>query len=342
LREVAPGARGVTHHLRFAFLISDSRSGSTLLARELTARMDDVLVTTELNFDPVFDRGRGASPQQVARRVASQPNFRSDGQVDDGQSWAGDLVPDETGIPRLFSGLVDRWLNAHAGGAHPECVIIKNGSHARYAAEIHRALGSRVQFIFLVRDPRSVVASKLRTRRPYAPWEVMAWGGSLVAALRWRSYAHNMARARAAGAQVLEVRYEDFIERPAAVIERIAHFCGCSLRDAALPATRYEVPAAERTIHTRATSEEINAARLSEWTTTLAPRDTRIVEALCGSEMEQRGYVPATRRRRLTRVLICAAALPQATALVITHLVSGVLGRLRNNGRDSGRPRPEN
>ena len=335
----------MTNHLGFAFLVSDSRSGSTLLSRELTARLDDVIVTTELNFDPVFDRGsmQTSSPQRVAQQVAAQPNFRTDTPAtDESQAWASGIAADGPGAARLFCGLVERWLGSHARGAHPACVIIKNGSHARYAAEICKVLGERVRFIFLVRDPRSVVASKLRTRRPYAPWEVMAWGGSLVAALRWRSYARNMARARATGAKVLEVRYEDLVTDPDKVIGAIAGFCGCGLRDTAQPPAPYEVPAAERTIHTRATSEPIDASRLADWAATLSARDTRIVEALCGSEMELRGYAPTRARTRLSRALICATALPQAARLVAVHFVNGLMGRLRGNGRGSQSAHPEN
>jgi hypothetical protein len=221
-------------------------------------------------------------------------------------------------------------------------VVIKNGSHARYGAEIHAALRERVRFIFLVRDPRSVVASKLRTRRPYAPWEVMAWGGSLIAALRWRSYARNMARAKSMGAEVLEVRYEDLIKDPIGVFDAIAQYCGCTVRSIAQPPGTYQVPAPEKEIHAMATSEMITASRISEWTLALRARDRRIVEATCGTEMRARGYAPTTDGRVMRRVLICASAVPHSAWLVLTHVANSVRSKYWTNGRDATKARSEN
>jgi len=324
------------------FLVSDSRSGSTLLARELTARVADIIVTTELNFDPVFGRGRlwRGSPQRIAQRVASQPNFAVNGSAEDGQAWARELSRGPECSARLFEGLMEHWVAGHHRGMPPDCVVIKNGSHARYGAAIQRALRERVKFIFLVRDPRSVVASKLRTRRPYAPWEVMAWGGSLIAALRWRSYARNMARAKATGADVLEIRYEELIRDPAGVIEALARLCGCTLRDTAQPAQTYQVPAAERDIHSMV-SEEISSRRVSEWTSALRARDRCIVEAVCGSEMKQRGYAPTTDTHLTKRLLICASAVPQSAWLVLIHLMNSFRSHRNYNPGDSTTSRSE-
>lgn len=284
-----------------------------------------MVVTTELNFDPVF-AGRWTrlrSQRQIAQQVAAQPNFRNDGAPDAARVLTRDIGPDRDCPARLFEGLVEQWLSGHWQGVRPECVVIKNGSHARLAAEIHTALGKRVRFIFLVRDPRSVVASKLRTRRPYAPWEVMAWGGSLIAAFRWRSYARNIARARSMGAEVLEVRYEDLIKDSIGVIRAIAQFCGCTVREVAQSPATYQVPPTERGIHALA-SAEITTSRVSEWTSALAARDRRIVEAMCGTEMTARGYAPTTDERVMKRALICASAIPRSAWLVLTHVVNNV------------------
>jgi hypothetical protein len=325
---------------RFVFLISDSRSGSTLLARELTARVADIIVTTELNFDPVFARNWGGrSPLLIAKHVASQPNFRvaSSSHV----QGSPELRHGPEGGAQLFKALIEQWLSGHSGGLRPDCVVIKNGSHARYGSEIHQVLRERVKFIFLVRDPRSVVASKLRTRRPYAPWEVMAWGGSLIAALRWRSYARNMARAKASGADVLEIRYEELIRDPRGVLEALARHCGCTVRDIAQPAATYQVPAPEREIHSMV-SEEISSRRVSEWTSALRARDRRIVEAVCGSQMRQRGYTPTTDDHLFKRLLICASAVPQSAWLALIHLIKTFRSRSPANSRNSTKVDSEN
>jgi hypothetical protein len=333
----------VNQQPRFVFLVSDSRSGSTLLARELTARVAKLVVTTELNFDPVFARLRIRlqAPQRIAQRVAAQPNFSGDPVNDDGQVWAHELTRGGDAAGKLFFGLMERWLSGNWRGVPPDCVVIKNGSHARYASVIYAALTDRVKFIFLVRDPRSVVASKLRTRRPYAPWEVMAWGGSLIAALRWRGYARKMNRVKERGAQVLEVRYEDLIQNPAVVIDAIAEFCGCTTLATETHAS-YRVPPAEAQIHTMATSEAISASRLTEWTTALAARDKRIVEAVCATEMRARSYPLTTKGRYTKRILICAAAAPESAWRVLTHVKNGLVARVRTQAHGSVNGRSEN
>jgi len=326
----------VTNKPRFVFLVSDSRSGSTLLARELSARVADIVVTTELNFDRVFAARwmRFRSPRRIARQVAAQPNFKPATEADDAQAWARSLKRGQECSARLFEGLMDEWLASRRRDVRLNCVVVKNGSHARHAAEIHATLRQRVRFIFLVRDPRAVVASKLRTPRPYAPWEVMAWGGSLIAALRWRSYARNMARAKSLGAEVLEVRYEELTKDPIGVIDAIARHCGCAVRQTALPANTYQVPAPEKHIHAMAMAEEISTRPRSEWTSTLSARDRRIVEAMCDTEMRRRGYTPTSDGHMIKRALICACAVPQSAWLILTHVINCVRKHPRN-GHDS-------
>ncbi|MBV8146456.1 MAG: hypothetical protein JO184_15785, partial [Gammaproteobacteria bacterium] len=124
---------------RFVFLVSDSRSGSTLLARELTARVADIIVTTELNFDPVFARNwAGRSTLGIARHVSSQPNFKEAPSPEGQAPTTADHGRKPGGGAELFETLIERWLSGHCPEMRAGCVVIKNGSHARYAAEIHR------------------------------------------------------------------------------------------------------------------------------------------------------------------------------------------------------------
>jgi hypothetical protein len=147
-----------------------------------------------------------------------------------------------------------------------------------------------------------------------------------------------MARAKASGADVLEIRYEELIRDPREVLEALARHCGCTVRDIAQPAATYEVPAAEREIHSMV-SEEISSCRVSEWTSALRARDRRIVEAVCGSEMRQRGYTPTTDDHRFKRLLICASAVPRSAWLALIHVINS---RSRTNLRNSTNVDSEN
>jgi hypothetical protein len=151
-----------------------------------------------------------------------------------------------------------------------------------------------------------------------------------------------MARAKSMGAEVLEVRYEDLIKDPIGVIDAIAQYCGCTVRNFAQPPGTYQVPAAEKEIHVMATSEVITASRISEWASGLPARDRRIVEAMCGTEMRARGYAPTTDGRVMKRVLICASAVPHSAWLVLTHVTNSVRSKYRTNRSDSIKARSEN
>ncbi|MEA2123502.1 MAG: hypothetical protein QOI80_284, partial [Solirubrobacteraceae bacterium] len=87
--------------------------------------------------------------------------------------------------------------------------------------ELAADLFPQAQFVHIVRDPRDVVASSLRT-----PWAAVPDAGAI--ARSWRDYTlRTVRRGFALGpARFLQIRYEDLTRDPAAVLELVCAFLG--------------------------------------------------------------------------------------------------------------------
>ncbi len=152
------------------------------------------------------------------------------------------------------------------------------------------------RFVHIVRDGRAVVASLLgvdfwrdtwRMREPawrggLRPEELEAWeragrSPAVLAALQWRAVVERAREERAAlhPAVYEEVRYEDFLASPLAVMDRIW--------------SAADLPPSERT--RRFIEERLRPApRPERFRDALEPADLAAVEALCGDLLRALGY----------------------------------------------------
>ena len=299
--------------MRIGFLVYDSRSGSTLLARTLMQERSDVAVTQEIGFEHLF--GAAAATNGRLTRPTAQDALRRDYLRNLGASKheLGRLLAD-MGETFHISDLLAALLRLHrartAGGpaTAPEWTLIKYGRHVLCWDAIQACLGPQTPLLHVVRDPRAVISSKLATPRPYFPFETLAWGGSLVAAIRWRAFCRAFRRAKDNGALACEIRYEELVADPAAAVAWVATSLGWpnGNRDAE-PGSEYRVPAAEQLIHQRAHRAPVDS-RTTAWRDELPEQDRRRIEAVLLEEMTDRGYesdVPWNSFRRW-RTLACA------------------------------------
>jgi hypothetical protein len=200
------------------------------------------------------------------------------------------------------------------------CLVIKNGSHIQYWRQLGDLCPGGAAFIHLFRDPRAVVASKLRTTRPYARGEVMAWGGAMLASMRWCLYSAEMRKATRNGASVLDISYEDFVFDPERELGRIALFTQ-SLLATNRTNVVYEVPPDEANIHKSVGVGEIMHTENAKWKSDLSSWQLKVIEAVCQGEMKRRGYVPTVHRSYLHRIAIISCALPEAMFRTAKHLM---------------------
>lgn len=302
------------------FMIYDSRSGSTLLARKLAEELKDVAVTPEIGFDSLLRREENEFSQSMALAVV-QELYRS-GDFRNIGVEQGDMVAAvrQLAKPITAAGLIQcfiqMWLRAT--GKQAAHVVVKNGTHAKYWRSIKRIWPDTARIIFVFRDPRAVVNSKLRTVRPYHSHEVMAWGGPLLAAWRWKTYSLQMRHAASVGVRVLDVKYETLLASPDAELEKLAAFIGTD-RVEGKTVGEYEIPAAEQKIHTLVTSGEIRKERGEAWMHELSAFDRGVIESACRSEMEDRGYELSRGNSRGMAVCYLLAALPGMTIKVGRH-----------------------
>jgi hypothetical protein len=304
------------------FLVYDSRSGSTLLAREMTARLDGVFVTPEIGFDGLLAMRESELIRlgwpAVLGRLYDGYEFRH---FDLPFEVAASLLHDASGTPLGRAQAVRVLLAAYVARlADPgtRCVIVKNGSHLRHWRALQALFGGALRLIHITRDPRAVINSKLRTQRPYRPAESMAWGGPLLAAVRWRRYVEQAQRARRGGVAIHTLRYEDLLATPDSVIDGIARFLGAPVR-AAASGSAYGVPERERSIHRRIAAPGFDSARETAWQRELSGPDRFQIETLCASAMSGLGYRAQAAPGPLNVATAWCRGLPRAIVGTLRH-----------------------
>lgn len=304
------------------FLVYDSRSGSTLIASRISLAIRDVRVTPELGFDTILARtsclfDRQLIPELTAR-LYSSGDLRNLGISK--ENLDAELLQLDFPVSArvLIEKIVALWC-LQSGVMPGSVVLVKNGSHIRHWRRIKATFGDDTRFIHIFRDPRAVINSKLRTRRPYYPHETMAWGGTLLSALRWRLYSQSMRKASSSGVAVLDLRYEDFITSVESELFRVATYCGRKLTGISKGQNSYEIPEQERHIHPLVDADKINSGRARIWQEQLARRDRTIVEATCAPEMLRRGYRLSGRFEWWRRFAIFMTAWPEAAGRISRH-----------------------
>lgn len=301
--------------MKIAFLIYDSRSGSTLFSREFSARFERVFVTPEIGFDRLFARGEGwlarLGWEKVLRTLYSGHEFRN---FDVPYERALSLVKGQS----LADGV--RILIAEFARQHKredaQWVVVKNGRHIRYWKKMKGLFGDDLFFLHVVRDPRAVINSKLRTRRPYHPEEVMAWGGVAPAAVRWKSYVNSIGDANANGVKTAELRYEDLINDVSGTLHRLAGLLGIFHGGGRW---NYQIPDAERSIHGLVLAKGIDNRRAEAWMSELSSWDRCRIEAICSPEMVRLGYHQTEKSADLKKIVACVSELPSIALKVFRH-----------------------
>lgn len=284
---------------RLGFLVYDSRSGSTLLAKILTHSFPAVLVTPEIGFDKLLARGDSwlatATPQAVEAALYAKQHYLRNLPVE--RSQIGSLIRTRSRgkwtTKELISEILKQAFLARERNTF-DWIIVKNGAHIRYWREISKAFGPDVAFIKIVRDPRAVTYSKINTPRPYVAGENMAWGGVALAALRWRQYVREMFALQTSNVATLCIHYEDFLVHPDQTKTALASFLGCQSNTWAKPHGDYVVPERERTIHKLAQIDNLQVSRIDAWKSGLPRQQAAIVEAIVGKPMRDLGYAPIT------------------------------------------------
>lgn len=144
------------------------------------------------------------------------------------------------------------------------------------------------RFVYLVRDPRAVVASM--NRIPYYGPD------TALNALNWhRATTNGYDRLTGAVAEDRRtvLRYEALVEAPEREVRRLCSFLGEPYEPAMLDFHRDSERYMPAEIQTPTVTQPVTAARLEAWRATLSPSDVSTVERLCAEGMARFGYAPA-------------------------------------------------
>jgi len=322
----ADGAPLMAPALNIVFMIYDSRSGSTLLARKLTEEVKGVAVTPEIGFDSLLRLHQDVLSRDgalhVVRELFKSGDYRNIGVEQAALEAALMDLPEPLTTLALIQLSLGMWHKAT--GQTATNIIVKNGTHAKYWRDILRIWQEAGRVIYVYRDPRAVINSKLRTPRPYHDYEVMAWGGAMLAAWRWKRYSNLMRDAEEAGLKTLNVQYEQFLANPALELARVSSFLAINA-ESSQSAGNYSIPLAELKIHKLVSGGAIKAERGEAWRRELSSFDCNAIESVCQAEMSRRGYVPLRTLGKPASFLVLLAALSGSMLKIARHFLLLVL-----------------
>lgn len=318
------GGTPVARPTRFGFLFYVNRSGSTLFSRLLSEASPDLFVFPEVGFPLtlLIERrlGRVLAGDRLLRLILADPR-RDSLAVSDGT--LAQICAETTSCQLEL--LLTR-IAAACHGGQPRAALLKLESLLYVAADIEAAF-TRPAFFHLVRDPRAVASSMLRTPVPEKPGFTMARGSIWYAATHWRRYVaavDDLAQSRA----VTEFRYEALAE-PEAACASVLSGLGLEPRQTHAAETSYRIGAVDEALH-KCVFDDPDPTRSIAWRRELDAGDARVVELLCADSMARRGYDPGPPRSARDDVLLRRARAAHRRAMA-RHVVRTAGSYLRRN-----------
>jgi hypothetical protein len=300
--------------VRVIYLTGTGRSGSTLLGNAIGS-LPGALSVGEVRFllrRGVGEAGRCACRELVTECPVWQPALeKTFGSVPDREEalrldaaltelvrrrrvrwWAGGRTsPQAEELIDLHGRLIANL--AEVSGA---TTVVDSSKIATYGALLRRSPLLDVKPVHLVRDPRAVAYS---WQREVASGAVPEYGGEMErfhagkAAAMWLHSTVSVGTAfRRRGVDVIDVRYEDFVVDPAAILRRIATFAGIPpetdfVSDGTLDLRTSHAVAGNPN---RMRSGPVALRADTRWRSDLATRDRMMVSAITTTHRRSHGY----------------------------------------------------
>jgi hypothetical protein len=194
-------------------------------------------------------------------------------EAEDGGSADG-----EPSFTVFFSAL----LRAYATSTGKPRVGEKTPDHYKHLATLFSWFPN-ARVIFLLRDPRAVVASYLHVTRDWAEG-----ANAYALSRRWQSHLSDLYRWRD-DPRVQIVRYEALVRSPQTELPEILNFVGLSDETTKILARQ---PAERIATGSFVAYAPVSDANIEVWRTRLSPRQIATVEGVLGTEMTKLGYPP--------------------------------------------------
>ena len=271
------------------FIGACPRSGTTLL-RVLLDHHPDLAIPQETNFvRPLWwqrvrfgDLRDPANRRRVAEWIFTTRGVRG-GRLRDGQISRRDAIRRVADAPPTAGSMVQACLQLYAEVHGKPRWGDKRPAYSGFIGMLFEMFPD-AQYINVVRDPRGAVASQIP----------MGWDAPEVAmpaaTARWeaavRRTDHFAGRLRPD--QFLDLRYEDMVSDPHAVLERVCAFAGLRADDAVETMIRRRRSSAGKRV-----AEPITTASVERWRERLHPDQVALVEREMAPLLNRFGYRPA-------------------------------------------------
>jgi hypothetical protein len=264
------------------FVVGMPRSGTTLLSA-LLASHPRISIAPETHYLSLWVR---RAPDLVRGFDEFWDAFTSSEQFDSLGVDAGTVRRDLECAGGLDHALVfATLLRAHAAARGKVRWGEKTPTHYLHLDELLRWYpGARV--LFVVRDPRAVVASRLRM-----PWKRRS---AADVAAQWRDSIRRLER-RTADRRVRTVRYEDVVADTERVLRDICTFLGEEFDEAMLDHEDAARPLVAGQPWSTDVASPVVRSRVLAWEGELKPHDLAVIEHLARAEMGRLGYEAAGR-----------------------------------------------
>ena len=297
------------------FVVGFQRSGTTLLQALLGAH-PTFAAPPETHF--IFRIARladyyGDLADDAKLRRALHDSLNPPAKLLDGCGFDEEVLLDRLRAgPRTYAALLDAILSDFAARHGKQRWCEKTPSQP---ADGVYGLFPDAQVVHIVRDPRDVAASALKT-----PWQ---HSRAYRVARAWRTFTlSNVRRGLAAGpSQFLQIRYEDLTRSPTATLQAVCAFLGEEFDPAMVTdvgARRATVTAAAAFPWQSRVLENIEPAIEGRWRGELTRRQRLEVNAVVWAEVGALGYEPA--RPAVVAAGLALTAVPRAADHLATRV----------------------
>jgi hypothetical protein len=283
------------------FVVGAPRSGTSLLARMLDAHPAIGLADELCFFDIVLGARREVPELDSAERIARFLELLP--KMDHVRYWADGATLIEAAAERLradprpcYAAFYRHLMECRAAALGKRRFGEKTPWNVRHL-EALEALFPNARFLHIVRDPRAVVASKRklpRTSRDVVT-NAVKWSIDVAAAGRYREGSPDRA------ARLLEIRYEDLVRSPEAVLRRVIDFLGEPFDPAMLAFAEAGALAFKDQPWREGVRRPLFDSSLETWRGELSPAQLWLVQWLTRTSMARYGYAaePVPLRARL-------------------------------------------
>ncbi|WP_320175170.1 sulfotransferase [Maridesulfovibrio sp.] len=268
-----------------AFILYDSRSGSTLLS-SLLNQYAGVVVGQESHFiSLVLENYRDEkllTVDGVLELLYSEPRF-VEWNVDREQLRSRLTGLGDLSYRAVFDAVFKEYLEVR-GERLPEVLVIKGARHDFHMAKL-KTIYSDARFVFLLRDGRAVFNSKL----DMVSLTGMKMSNNVFqAAFDWK----NMIQ-RVAGESVIRLRFEDLLAAPEREVVRILDEFGVSPEGKKVVASQQDysqlIGNRQKHLHQNV-GKAPDRAIAEKWKERLSPAQIQLYELICAQELLQSGY----------------------------------------------------